>query len=209
MGTHRISGIDNNAKLKGRNEMMRIKTELLALLVGAFMPLVIGCGSSCKHISDRHPLTISLGREFTHPSAIEVHIFAANAADSPYWEKVSMSKYWGSGGTERKLNENKMFVMHFGPDQAPAQSFSPQTTPDEWKQLWKTWEASKAVNLFVFTTLGSDAAQGAEDKSGTFDPRRLEIPLDRCRWEKAEQPVDVTLNPNRIELATQPLEKSK
>ena len=118
-----------------------------------------------------------------------------------------MSSYWSSGFAA-ETNEGKVFIMHFDQDHPDAQSFSPQTTPEEWKNLWNIWQKEKAVNLFIFTTLGSDAALGSDTNTAS-DPRRLEIPLDRCRWEKPEQPVEVMLTPSRMELTTQPLEKSK
>jgi len=186
-----------------------VKQQILVLFIGAAAFLAGGC--SCQHTPDRHPVTVSLGAGFTRPQAIEVHIFAANAQLSPEWESVSMSKYWGASDRERaqKFREKSMYVMHFGIDRPTSQTFSPQTTPEEWKQLWATWEQQKAVKLFIFAYLPSDPSQPFEDKPGSLDARRLVIPLDKCKWENPQQPLDVTITPARIELVTQQAEKKK
>lgn len=186
---------------------MNIK-RLSAAVLGVLLFFAGGCG--CKHVPDRHPLNISLPPG-SRPQRIEVHIFAVNAAESQYWETVSMSKYWGSGDRDRNqmFRQKDMFVMNFGPDKPQQQSFSPQTTSAEWNQLWDKWEKQKAANLFVFASLPSDPSQPFEDRNGSLDARRLVIPLDRCRWENKQQPVDVILTPAKVELATVPKEKEK
>jgi hypothetical protein len=195
--------------------MITIKGPASALLLGAMMLLGIGCAPSCRHIPDRHEVTVSLSPDLkAHLSAIEVHIFAANRADSAIWEKENMTSYWSSGSPDRKRNEGKMYIMHFDAEHPEAQTFSPAETKASgetkktWNDLWPIWEKDRAVNLLIFTTLGSDAPPGS-DANTAFDPRRLIIPLDRCRWEKPQQPLEVTLTPTRIELSTLPLEKSK
>ncbi len=188
---------------------MFMKQHILVLFIGAAAFLAGGC--SCQHTPDRHPVTISLGAGFTRPQAIEVHIFAANASQSSQWENVNMSEYWRSNDVERsqKFAEKSMYVMRFGIDRPTSQTFSPQTTPEEWKQLWTKWEGQKAVKLFIFAYLPSDPSQPFEDKAGSLDARRLVIPLDKCRWENPQQPLEVSVTPARIELVTQQVEKKK
>jgi len=177
---------------------MRASVRWLSLAVFVpFMALSVGC---CSHDAQRHPITVSLGN-FAERQAIEVHIIALNDQESPYLEDYSMTKYWSPGDREREGLEK--FVMHFGPDSASSQKFSPESNPAEWDKLWKSWEADKATTLFILAFLPGNG-QPFDDKHGSLDARRQVLPLEGCRWKSDTQTIECDLTPAKIVINTPP-----
>ena len=162
--------------------------------------LLLTAAGCCSSQPDRHPVQVSLGN-FSEKPAIEVHIVALNPQEAKYLSDYSMTRYWSKGDRERE-NLNK-YVMHFYPDSSPSQSFSPAAVPQDWDRYWHDWEQNHATLLFVLARLpGSETASVFEDKLGSLDARRQVVPLDRCRWEKSQQPIEFELTAAKIKLKT-------
>ena len=177
--------------------MQQNSTRLLAVLVSLGALGLAGCG--CSHQPDRHPVVIKL-EGFEDRPAIDVHIIARNAAESPRWENYSMSAYWRPGDLTRENSSDDRYEMHFGADKPPTQAFSPKSDPKAWQRLWAKWEGEHATKLFILAFLPGPL----EDRPGSLDPRRRVLPLDRCRWNAKEQTIRCVLRADSIVVSTPP-----
>ena len=94
-------------------------------------------------------------------------------------------------------------ILHFFPGSPATQPFSPEATPDDWKKYWSLWEQDHATALVLLAKFHKSQEEGAfPDAPGSDDPRRQIVPLDRCRWEKPQQPLEFEVTSAGIRLST-------
>ena len=120
---------------------------------------------------------------------VEVNIVGVNDADYDKWTGYPLARYWSPRDPLR--SGAKAFVMNFSHDNA-----SPVVLQKD-NPIWETWRQQGATHLFVIAFLPMVKEQG------DADPRRAELPLDRCRWRGTSQ-LDFELLDDRIVSVSQP-----
>jgi len=139
---------------------MTIRSLLLALVlaVGA-----VGCGKT-----GRYNIRVTIAPELRDVSE-EVHIVGVNDTDLARWNDRSMTQYWLNVGPE----QDDVYRMVFGRGFASTNILSAED------EIWSRWKSLGARHLFILSLY----PMGAKDDTGSADPRRLYLPMEKKRWK--------------------------
>jgi hypothetical protein len=174
----------------------KLMTKLLMQRVGA-SALVVGLGlilSGCATCKPGKAGPIGKYSIETHldPSlkdaSVTVDIVGATPLTLPRWENYSMKKYWEPQDEMREGAEKITFTLGNGADQS-------HTIPmDDPK--WKDWAAHGVTYIVVV----ADLPGVIDDKVGSLDARRQELPLDQCSWTEGTTNLVVDVKRSGLEV---------
>ncbi len=148
---------------------------LVLMLVTLMLPaLLVGCSSGGP---GKYDVNVALDQSVTGgvvvPS-IAVNIIAAGGPEAQRLSGMSMTKYWQPDSAERRELAPKTKEFTFGPGKTGEQRLL-KNDP-----IWDAWKG--ADTLFIFANLPG----GHTDAPGNMDNRRVELTLDKSRWETGQ-----------------------
>lgn len=153
---------------------MRLGNWILTLAMVVVSGLMVGCGSGGP---GKYDVNVALDQSVTGgvvvPS-IAVNITAASGPEAQRLSGMSMTKYWQPDSAERKELAGKTKEFTFGPGKIGEQRLL-KNDP-----IWDMWKG--ADTLFIFANLPG----GHTDAGGNMDNRRVELTLDKSRWETGQ-----------------------
>lgn len=153
---------------------MRFGNLFLMLTVLVVSALLVGCDSGGP---GKYDVNVALDQSVTGgvvvPS-IAVNIIAAGGPEAQRLSGMSMTKYWQPDSAERKELAAKTKEFNFGPGKTGEQRLL-KNDP-----IWDMWKG--ADTLFVFANLPG----GHTDAGGNMDNRRVELTLEKKRWESGQ-----------------------
>lgn len=147
-----------------------------------------GCSSAPK--PTQYSLKIEIDGALAS-SSIQLDIVGANAvSDLPKWETYSVSEYWQPGNPMRR--DADKVVLSFGEGKPTVQYFSSDNG------AWQRWLNSGARYLVLVVDLPGIAA----DREGNADARRLILPLDKRKWPRGVDVLELRVQESGIRLLT-------
>ena len=159
--------------------MFKKTLSLMALML--FGLLFVGC---CP--TTRLNVTVELDdamKQSLGSRQIRVDLVGLNAQQHVRWQNYSMTKYWEPGDPVRESVPTKELIFD--------SKNSVQTLSNK-DSLWDKWLADtgdKAMpRLYVLALLPGLI----QDQDGNKDPRRLILPLGKCRWDSTDVHIIVS-----------------
>src|SRR5262249_36052556 len=123
--------------------------------------------------------------------SIEVDLIGVNDTELARWTSYSMNQYWTPNDPLRRNSESyRMLFEQRDP--------SPKKLSDK-DPIWQKWQQKGAWNLVCVAFVPGIK----DDREGDKDPRRLILPLDKCRWDKHSS-INIVVQPSAVVTTTPP-----
>jgi hypothetical protein len=135
---------------------------------------------------------------------VEVNLYAANVSDLDVWSRIPIDQYFQSGNPLRRTPDKAVIAFEPG-GQTRTKVFAARGTPES-DRLWSAWKARGGWDLVLLAYIPNAPRYVGEPRS---DPRRLVLPLNRCRWEDATKPIEVRVHRGSISNETPFLDAPK
>ncbi len=158
-------------------------TKVLVIL-GAAFALAVSTGCSCKPGSRKFNVQSTATPDILGGGVIEVDAIAVSGVELPQWQAQAMDDY-ASSILRRSANDSgRLKTLYLSAD-------SPKGEIPMSEDIWNKWIAEGGQHLVLLTpALRVPGASG----SGPADPRRLVLPLNRCRWDTGTLQIEVSRN---------------
>jgi len=150
----------------------------LGMLITVLALFACGCQTGPQ------PWNLSIKK--TTPSSIQVDLIGVPESDKPSWEGYDMTKYWSDGDLRRSEADKLTQTMQMGHPWI--------ISLDDPK--WNEWLDRGASELMIIANLPGTLP------SGSADPRRLFIPLDKHAWKAKNGTLEFEVQDTIIQVLT-------
>jgi hypothetical protein len=161
--------------------IQRLGTVALLLSAG----LVCSSCSSCKPGKPgpigKYGINVNLDPSLKDAS-VAVDVVGVTPLTLPRLDNYSMTSYWQPNDEMRNGADKLTFTLGSGSD-----SHTVPMTDAKWNE----WLSHGVTELVVL----ADLPGVIDDKAGSLDPRRQELPLDKCNW--ADGTTNLVINVKR------------
>ncbi|MFI5378066.1 MAG: hypothetical protein ACHRHE_02055 [Tepidisphaerales bacterium] len=173
--------------------------KVLAMVVLA----LVAAGCSCTPEMGARDVAVSLDNSLRDNTgklkSVQVDIIAVNTGEIERWKQETLDVYWRPGGSNLALAQDKVVMKFDAMENVPAKTLSVKDP------CWAGWKAKNAMDLVVVANIPGYRGGGA----GMADSRRLVLPLDRCRWASASEPLQVRVSSAGVTSLTEPKPEKK
>lgn len=140
----------------------------LVLLAISLFSLTLLSGGCCPKVG---PMSVTVSVDPSlQDRTVYVDLIALNESSGKVLAAKSMTEYWDPRDTTRTKS------LSVYPIQFTKENPGPHTLSED-DPIWETW--GEFTELYVLAQLPVSVT----DQPGDLDPRRLILPLDRCRWD--------------------------
>jgi hypothetical protein len=172
--------------------MRRLLNSASVLVIGlVFFSAVGGC--ACRPGIQERDVQITVDDALIG-QPVELNLYAANVSDRDLWRSIPVDQYFGSGSSLRRGTSEKAVIAFEPGGRARTKVLKARGTPES-DRLWANWKARGGWDLVLLAYIPNAPRHPGDPQS---DPRRLVLPLDRCRWEDASKPIEIRVHRGSI-----------
>ena len=155
-----------------------------------FVVFAGGCSGGCKPGMKAFDVNLEVGPGL-HNQTVVVDLTGVSTANEDDWSSVSLDQYFSTtDSTQFRQSHRSQGLIHTMEFRAGDGEHTATLSRND--PIWQTWEAGNASWLYIVTQAGA----------ANYKKR---LPLDKCRWDKETETLNIRITPAGISPQEAPL----